>query len=351
MNKIIAKAIETIKESSKTYFKFLSSNDTSCGGGHQRGVLISKEGKNLLFDGELPKNGIIKRKVDIYWPDLYLKTESNFTYYSSKRELRITNFGKGFPFFKPFQKGSLFILSEMGNSQYHSFIIDNENDAKELLSILEIKETQIPFTLLPSSKSFFQVLDEFLDFRNDNNLPLLNGSFMISFAEDFVESIFLSSYNLESLPGLSVAELFSLSLTVEERCLKNYETSISPELADKKHNYEIAVTAFLIKALSVNHKHFKILKNNYNLSLEVISKNEVTCNLLVSSDEASLNKLSNIYDSNNTYYFLILPSFNKFPNNDALQGQFVSTDNWLRKVPFYKAESFIELSSFLSNLK
>ena len=105
-------AIKSVLNSEKGFCKFLSANDTGATGGHQSGILISKSAVEMMFSRqELAQTGIPKRMIKIRWQDDF-KTESCFTYYESKNELRITRFGRGFPFLKPEQTGALFVFTK-----------------------------------------------------------------------------------------------------------------------------------------------------------------------------------------------------------------------------------------------
>ena len=83
-------AITSVLNSEKSFCKFLSANDTGATGAHQSGILISKTAMEMLFSREqLEQEGIPKRTVKIKWQNDF-ETESCFTYYASKNELRIT---------------------------------------------------------------------------------------------------------------------------------------------------------------------------------------------------------------------------------------------------------------------
>lgn len=84
-------AIQSVLNSQQAYCKFLSANDSGATGGHQSGILISKSAKDMMFTQALGNENILKRTVEIQWQN-DLRTESSFTYYSSKNELRITKF-------------------------------------------------------------------------------------------------------------------------------------------------------------------------------------------------------------------------------------------------------------------
>ena len=107
---VLNEAISTVLDSRLSFCKFLSANDSGATGGHQSGILVSKSAKEIMFVEPLTTAPIMKRNVQIHWMDGTV-TDSVFTYYSSKNELRITRFGKGFTLLTPDRTGSLFILT------------------------------------------------------------------------------------------------------------------------------------------------------------------------------------------------------------------------------------------------
>lgn len=134
-------AIKSVKGARNSFCKFLSANDTGATGGHQSGILVSKSASGMMFQEYLPSTGILKREVKITWPD-GMVTTSRFTYYSSKRELRITSFGRNFNFLRPDQAGSLFVLTEQDWEDYSGFFLDTDAEIDEFMQVLGISPTQ-----------------------------------------------------------------------------------------------------------------------------------------------------------------------------------------------------------------
>lgn len=134
-------AIQSVLNSQQAYCKFLSANDSGATGGHQSGILISKSAKDMMFTQALENENILKRTVEIQWQnDLW--TESSFTYYSSKNELRITKFGRSFPFLNPEQTGALFVFTRQSADQYSAFFLETEDDIEQFLSAFGIGPTE-----------------------------------------------------------------------------------------------------------------------------------------------------------------------------------------------------------------
>lgn len=134
-------AIQSVLNSQQAYCKFLSANDSGATGGHQSGILISKSAKDMMFTQALENENILKRTVEIQWQNDF-RTESNFTYYSSKNELRITKFGRSFPFLNPEQTGALFVFTRQSADQYSAFFLETEDDIEQFLSAFGIGPTE-----------------------------------------------------------------------------------------------------------------------------------------------------------------------------------------------------------------
>ena len=134
-------AIQSVLNSQQAYCKFLSANDSGATGGHQSVILISKSAKDMMFTQALENENILKRTVEIQWQN-DLRTESSFTYYSSKNELRITKFGRSFPFLNPEQTGALFVFTRQSADQYSAFFLETEDDIEQFLSAFGIGPTE-----------------------------------------------------------------------------------------------------------------------------------------------------------------------------------------------------------------
>ncbi len=135
-------AISSVLQSENSFCKFLSANDTGATGGHQSGILISKSAIKMMFTRkELEQECIPKRTVRINWQDV-IETESSFTYYESKNELRITRFGRGFPFLRPEQTGALFVFTQQTVTDYSGFFLETDEEIEEFLNTFGISPTE-----------------------------------------------------------------------------------------------------------------------------------------------------------------------------------------------------------------
>lgn len=135
------KAVKSVFESEKAFCKFLSANDTGATRAHQMGILVSKSSACILFDQSLKEENILKRTVEIKWQN-GLTTQSCFTYYKSKNELRITRFGRNFPYPNPDQTGALFVLTRQSRENYSSFFLEKEEEIEEFLNTFNLAPTE-----------------------------------------------------------------------------------------------------------------------------------------------------------------------------------------------------------------
>ncbi len=140
-NSIASKAIQSASEAVRAYCKFLSANDSGETGGHQAGILISKKALAMLFDENKQLSHIEKRQAIIKWQD-DLETESTFTYYESKGELRITSFGRGFPYLNKEDTGALFVLAEIDREHYQAYFLYTEDEINSFLDAFGISPTE-----------------------------------------------------------------------------------------------------------------------------------------------------------------------------------------------------------------
>ncbi len=135
------RAVKSVLDSEGGFCKFLSANDTGATGGHQSGILISKSAKMMMFSEKIDRESLLKRTVKIKWQGDFT-TESVFTYYGSKNELRITKFGRGFPFLKPEQTGALFVFTKKDTADYNGYFLDTEDDIEEFLNVFGMSPTE-----------------------------------------------------------------------------------------------------------------------------------------------------------------------------------------------------------------
>ena len=133
MSDLVVKAIDSVLSGKYSYCKFLSANDSGETGGHQSGILISRTAQEMLYtEQEIRENHILKKNGSIRWQDDF-QTSCTFTWYESKKELRITGFGKGFDLLRPQYTGALFVMVKKNEEEYDGFIFNTDEDIQEFL--------------------------------------------------------------------------------------------------------------------------------------------------------------------------------------------------------------------------
>lgn len=148
-NDLVVKAIDAVLRGKDSFCKFLSANDSGETGGHQSGILISLSAKAMLFtDQQMRENHILKKNGTIRWQDDY-STSCTFTWYESKKELRITNFGRGRSPLRPEFTGALFVMVKDSEEDYQGFILNTDEDIQEFLDSFGLTpaETNRPIEL------------------------------------------------------------------------------------------------------------------------------------------------------------------------------------------------------------
>ena len=141
-------AIEKTMSCQHTYCKLLSPNDSGETGGHQSGILISSSAKEMLFTKEDMSQHIAKRAVKIKWQDDFY-TKGCFTWYESKKELRLTRYTRNFPYKGADYTGALFVLAKKDDNNYDAFILNSEDEINEYLSAFGLTpaETNRPINI------------------------------------------------------------------------------------------------------------------------------------------------------------------------------------------------------------
>lgn len=159
----VAKAVDAVKASKRSFCKFLSANDTGETGAHQCGIYISKPAVPILFDKPGKKGTNKERFADIKWMDGTV-TQSRFIYYGqgTRNEYRITRFGHGFPYLKPDFIGSLFVLTENQDGSYSAFIFDQDEDIQDFLDSIGISATETNNLIELAPGSIDSVNDEIM---------------------------------------------------------------------------------------------------------------------------------------------------------------------------------------------
>lgn len=125
-------AIADALEHGKALLKFISPNDAGTTKSHQRGFYLPKEVWQL-YTPDSPAKGVkTKHKVKILWQD-GRTTDSVVTWYGEKtrKEYRLTCFGREFPFLNQDSVGNLLVLIPRSQTDFLAYVFDLEEDIQD----------------------------------------------------------------------------------------------------------------------------------------------------------------------------------------------------------------------------
>lgn len=135
-------AIENATRYGNALLKFISANDVGLTGGHQYGFYLPK-GVWQMFTPQPPvKDALTKHEIKIQWQDDVV-TDSTITWYGQKtrREYRLTKFGRGFPYLVHDMVGDLLVLIRKTETEFLAYFLDLEEDINELQAALGVEVT------------------------------------------------------------------------------------------------------------------------------------------------------------------------------------------------------------------
>lgn len=133
-------AIENANLYGNALLKFISPNDVGLTGGHQYGFYLPKS-VHEMFTPQPPQKGVVtKHEIKIEWQDDVV-TNSVITWYGAKtrNEYRLTKFGRGFPYLSHDMVGDLLILIRKTETEFLAYILDLEDDIKEVQAALGVE--------------------------------------------------------------------------------------------------------------------------------------------------------------------------------------------------------------------
>lgn len=86
---------------------------------------------------EMKENHILKKYGRIRWQDDY-ETDCTFTWYESKKELRITGFGRGMSPLSAEFTGALFVLVKETEKEYQGYLLNTDDDIEQFLDTFDL---------------------------------------------------------------------------------------------------------------------------------------------------------------------------------------------------------------------
>jgi type II restriction enzyme len=135
-------------------YKFISANDAGSTGSHQSGIYLPNSSWPFYFDSEGVKGKNKDRFVKINWETEGLETKSRFIWYGEKtrREYRLTRFGREFPYLKDDYIGSLMLLVKTGEDEICGWVLDRDDEIENFLSQFNISHLDRGNIRIPQRK-------------------------------------------------------------------------------------------------------------------------------------------------------------------------------------------------------
>lgn len=140
-NRAADQAIEAALSSGRALLKVISPNDVGATGSHQAGFWLPKSEWEFFSPTEPAAGSNFKHPIKITWQDARV-TESMVTWYgqNTRREFRLTRFGRGFPFRSEESLGGLLVLVEQHPLEsYLAFVLETESEIEEIQATLGVE--------------------------------------------------------------------------------------------------------------------------------------------------------------------------------------------------------------------
>jgi hypothetical protein len=134
------RAINDALQYRNVLLKFISANDAGVTGSHQCGFYLPYSVWQMFTPHRPIKGRLDKHQVSILWPD-GLITKSVVTWYGqeSRREYRLTRFGRDFPWLTADSVGDLLILIPKNLTEFIAYVLDNDADVEAIRAELGVE--------------------------------------------------------------------------------------------------------------------------------------------------------------------------------------------------------------------
>lgn len=164
-------AIEASRNGLVAYCKFITANDVGITGSHQVGYHIHKRAWPLFFDTPGDRGLNREKFVTIKWQNDF-ETNSRFIYYGTgtRNEYRLTRFGRGFPFLRDSDIGSLLVLCKITDTYYQAYVLETEQEIESYLNFFGVSPDRangIISELTTAPDSLQRLIDMYLQTLSD----------------------------------------------------------------------------------------------------------------------------------------------------------------------------------------
>lgn len=135
------KAIIEAQQYGRAILKFISANDAGLTGSHQAGFYLPKPAWKMYAPFGPVKGTTEKSKVKIVWQGSTYETDSVVTWYGEKtrKEYRLTCFGRDFPFLDEDTVGNLLVLIPQDMQSFLAYVIDLPDDIQDIQNALGVE--------------------------------------------------------------------------------------------------------------------------------------------------------------------------------------------------------------------
>jgi hypothetical protein len=120
--------------------KIISRNDVGATGAHQCGFYLPKQAWELFSPSPPTRGHNFESSVEISWPE-GVRTDSVVKWYGvgTRKEFRLTRFGRKFPWLREQYVGSLLVLIPLSLKKFNAWVLQTEEEIENFQSSLGIE--------------------------------------------------------------------------------------------------------------------------------------------------------------------------------------------------------------------
>lgn len=210
-------AIQSVINGKKSFYKFLSANDTGKTGGHQAGIYIPKSAIEIIFGKIFERGENYSRWAKICWQN-EITTDVKFIYYgsSTRNEYRITNCGnKDFNPLEENNTGALLVIVQNNFEEYEGWILNTESEIETFLDTFNLSLTETGNLI--DAKKFspeIKVEIEIAKFIRDLDVDFPTAEIMSKVARNIHEKIFNHIENIIKNPDTKLLQWIEMEYTL-----------------------------------------------------------------------------------------------------------------------------------------
>lgn len=134
------RAIEDALREGNALLKFISPNDVGLTGSHQCGFYLPISVWEMFTPNPPERGQNAEHEVNVTWPDGRV-TQSRVKWYGvgTRREYRLTRFGRDFPWLAADTLGDLLVLIPKSHTEFAAYVLDQDEDIEEIQAALGVQ--------------------------------------------------------------------------------------------------------------------------------------------------------------------------------------------------------------------